>query len=309
MLQFSTFTDKRSNYFMKPALIVHGGAWDWPDEQDKPKAESIKQALAIGWQILQEGGTALDAVEKAINWLEDDPLFDAGTGSHLNADGIVEMDAIIIDAKTRNFGAVAGVSRVRYPISLARLVLEETEHNFFVGSNADALAAQLGMPLVPNISLVTDAELAAYRRKDISGASDTVGAIALDNYGYLAVGTSTGGTPLKIAGRVGDSPLFGAGGYADECGGASATGKGEHAMRVLLSRSVVDEIRHGKDAQAAAECAMSNIEGVFCPSMVGVIVMDKNGGIGAAHTTPKMAHGWIDETGKSCVSMKLGTML
>jgi L-asparaginase / beta-aspartyl-peptidase len=294
---------------MKPALIIHGGAWDWPDEQDKPKAESIKQALAIGWEILQEGGTALTAVEKAINWLEDDPLFDAGTGSHLNAEGIVEMDAIIIDAEKRNFGAVAGVSRVRYPISLARLVLEETDHNFFVGSNADALAARLGMALVPNIALVSDAELAAYRRKDTSGASDTVGAIALDKYGHLAVGTSTGGTPLKAAGRVGDSPLFGAGGYADDYGGASATGKGEHAMRVLLSRSVVDEIRYGKAAQSAADSAMRNIEAVFSPSMVGAIVMDKDGNLGAAHTTPKMAYGWVDEAGAICVSMKSGTTL
>jgi beta-aspartyl-peptidase (threonine type) len=294
---------------MKPALIVHGGAWDWPDEQDEPKAKAIKKALQIGWDILQRGGTALDAVEKAINWLEDDPLFDAGTGSHLNAEGIVEMDAIIIDAEKRNFGAVAGVSRVRYPISLARLVLEETEHNFFVGSNADTLAARLGMPLVPNISLVSDAELAAYRRKDISGASDTVGAIALDKYGHLAVGTSTGGTPMKAAGRVGDSPLFGAGGYADEFGGASATGKGEHAMRVLLSRSVVDEIRHGKDAQAAANESMRYIESVFSPSMVGAIVMDKDGKIGAAHTTPKMAYGWVDEEGNICASMKYGTSL
>jgi L-asparaginase / beta-aspartyl-peptidase len=293
---------------MQTALIVHGGAWDWPDDKDKPKAESIQKALEIGRDILQKGGTALDAVEKAINWLEDDPLFDAGTGSHLNAEGIVEMDAIIIDAAKRNFGAVAGVSRVRYPISLARLVLEKTEHNFFVGSNADSLAARLGMPLVPNITLVSDEELAAYRRKDTSGGWDTVGAIALDKYGHLAVGTSTGGTPMKAAGRVGDSPLFGAGGYADEFGGASATGKGEHAMRTLLSRSVVDEIRHGKDAQAAADTAMRYIEGLFSPSMVGAIVMDKDGNVGAAHTTPKMAYGWIDLDGNYCVSMKAGTI-
>lgn len=294
---------------MKPALIVHGGAWDWPDVKDTPKGESIKKALAIAWEILQKGGTALEAVEKAINWLEDDPLFDAGTGSHLNAEGVVEMDAILIDAAKRNFGAVAGVSRVRYPISLARLVLEQTEHNFFVGANADALAARLGMPLVPNITLVSDEELEAYRRKDTSGAWDTVGAVALDKNGNLAVGTSTGGTPMKAAGRVGDSPLFGAGGYADEFGGASATGKGEHAMRVLLSRSVVDEIRHGKTAPAAAEAAMSYIESVFNESMVGTIVMDKDGNIGAAHTTPKMAYGWVDENGQIQVSMKAGTKL
>src|SRR5690606_37551714 len=98
---------------MKPSLIIHGGAWDWSDDLDAPKAESLKKAISLAWDILQNGGSALDAIEKAVNWLEDDPLFDAGTGSHLNEDGLVEMDAIIIDAAARNFGAVAGVQRVR----------------------------------------------------------------------------------------------------------------------------------------------------------------------------------------------------
>lgn len=294
---------------MQAKLIVHGGAWDWDDAFDTPKNQAIIKAVEIGWEILKSGGTALDSVEKAVNSLEDDPLFDAGTGSHLNADGIVEMDALIIDARKRNFGAVGAVQRVRYPISLARKVLEETDQNFFVGAGADALAGRLGMPLIPNISLVTEAEQANFFAQNTDGASDTVGAIALDNTGNIAVATSTGGTPLKPAGRVGDSPLFGAGGYADEYGGAGATGKGENAMRTLLSKYVVDEIRHGKNAQDAALSAMEYIESVIPDSMIGTIVIDNEGNLGAAHTSPKLACGWIDENGIARASMKGGVII
>ena len=291
-----------------PRLIIHGGAWDWDDALDQPKSTAILEVLQIGWDILKNGGNALDAVEKAVNSLEDNPLFDAGTGSHLNADGVVEMDAIIIDASQRNFGAVGAVQRVRYPISLARKVLEETDQNFFVGAGADALASRLGMPLVPNISLVTEAEQANFFAGNTDGASDTVGAIAMDKDGKIAVATSTGGTPLKPAGRIGDSPLFGAGGYADEYGGAGATGKGENAMRVLLSKHVVDEIRHGKTAQSAADASMAYIESVIPNSMIGTIVIDKDGNLGAAHTAPKLACGWVDDEGNLRASMKGGVL-
>lgn len=291
-----------------PRLIIHGGAWDWDDALDQPKSTAILEALQIGWDILKNGGSALDAVEKAVNSLEDNPLFDAGTGSHLNADGVVEMDAIIIDASQRNFGAVGAVQRVRYPISLARKVLEETDQNFFVGAGADALASRLGMSLVPNISLVTEAEQANFFAGNTDGASDTVGAIAMDKDGKIAVATSTGGTPLKPAGRIGDSPLFGAGGYADEYGGAGATGKGENAMRVLLSKHVVDEIRQGKTAQSAADASMAYIESVIPNSMIGTIVIDKDGNLGAAHTAPKLACGWVDDEGNLRASMKGGVL-
>jgi len=294
---------------MQARLIVHGGAWDWDDALDMPKSQSIIKAVEIGWRILNSGGSALDAVEKAVNWLEDDLLFDAGTGSHLNADGVVEMDALIIDASKRNFGAVGAVQRVRYPISLARKVLEETDQNFFVGAGADTLASRVGIPLVPNISLVTETEQANFFAQNTDGASDTVGAIAIDTNGNIAVATSTGGTPLKPAGRIGDSPLFGAGGYADEFGGAGATGKGENAMRVLLSKHVVDEIRHGKNAQEAANAAMDYIESVIPNSMIGTIVIDKDGNLGAAHTAPKLACGWVDENGIARASMKGGVTI
>lgn len=292
---------------MTPRLIVHGGAWDWADALDQVKATSLKKSLSIGWDILQSGGSALDAIEKAVNWLEDDPLFDAGHGSHLNADGVVEMDAILIDAKTYNFGAVAGVTRVQYPISLARRILEDTEQNLFVGAGADALAARLGMPTVSNVSLMSADELQNFRNGVLEGTVDTVGAIAIDAEGNIAVATSTGGTPLKPAGRVGDSPVFGAGGYAlHNVGGAGATGQGEHCMRVLLSKYVVDKIAEGCDAQTAAHQAIDYVDNLFERSMVGTIVLDANGNLGAAHSTPKLACGWIDENGTPQATMSNG---
>jgi beta-aspartyl-peptidase (threonine type) len=308
---------------IRPALILHGGAWDWSDDLDAAKADALKEVACIAWHILENGGSALDAVEKATNILEDNPLFDAGTGSHLNADGVVEMDALIIDGARHDFGAVAGVRRVRHPISLARRVLEDTTQNFFVGAGADQLAQRLGVERVPNLSLVSEAELVAFRRLQIErspssnatsapaaeGGHDTVGAIALDSSGNIAVATSTGGTPAKPAGRVGDSPLFGAGGYADNrFGGAGATGKGEHSMRTLLSKYVVDRIADGQHAQAASEAAMTHLDSRFDASMVGVIALDADGHPGAAHTTPKLACAWIDADGNARATMRGGVI-
>ena len=298
---------------MKPALIVHGGAWDWPDEQDAPKAEALRHAAKIGWDILHAGGSALDAVERAVNYLEDFPLFDAGIGSHLNAAGMVEMDAMLIDGSQRDYGAVAGVQRVRYPITLARVVLEESKHCLFVGSGADELAAQHGLQLVPNLTLVTDAERDAFMQQQqlqqqaLQDVHDTVGAIALDQDGHIVVGTSTGGTPAKPVGRVGDAPLYGAGGYADSAyGGAGASGKGENSMRVLLSKYAVDQMMAGQDALSAAQAATQYTEARFANSMVALITLDKDGRLGAAHTTPKFSVGWIDADGVPQATMRPG---
>jgi len=292
---------------MKPALIVHGGAWDWADEKDAPKSEAIREALRVGYAILQDGGSALDATEKAVNVLEDSPLFDAGIGSHLNADGVVEMDALMIDGTAHNFGAVAGVKTTRYAITLARKVMTDTAHNFIVGDGADRLAKQWGLEQLPNLAFVTDEELEAFRNDIKQDGADTVGALALDINGNIASATSTGGTPMKLAGRVGDSPIFGAGGYADsDFGGACATGRGEHSMRVLLSKYVVDCMMQGNDAQAASEKAMTYVESLITDSMVATISLDKHGNLGAWHTTPKLACGWIDADGNLQVTMKNG---
>lgn len=304
---FHTHDFPESEIGMIPTIIVHGGAGYWPDEFDASKNESIIEAVKVGCDVLNSGGSALDAVEKAVNVLEDVPLFDAGRGSHLNVEGMVQMDAIIIDAVTRDFGAVAGVEQVRYPISLARRVMQDTSHKFIVGTGAEKLAVQLGIPLVPNMWFVTDDELAKYRKRVESGTHDTVGAVAIDKDGNIAVATSTGGTSHKLAGRVGDAPLFGAGGYADnDFGGTSATGVGENSMRILLSKYAVDQIVTGKDAQEASTAAIAYADTVFDDSQLGVITIDKQGRVGAAHSTTKLACGWVDADGQPQASMKEG---
>src|SRR5262245_17150212 len=223
-----------------PKLLVHGGAGEWGTKDHNQAVNGIREATAVGWQVLMDGGSALDAVEQAVIVLEDNPVFDAGVGSYLNDKGEVEMDALIADGQTLKFGAVAAVQHVRHPISLARLVMTRTDNCFFVAEGADQLAAELGMPLIPNLELMTDLELSVFRRKHAEAEKlGTVGAVALDKTGRLAAATSTGGMPFKKKGRVGDSPIFGAGGYANEYGAASGTGRGEDLMRLLLCKYVV----------------------------------------------------------------------
>lgn len=280
------------------SIIVHGGAGDWDDDSDAPRIEYLRQAAQAGSAVLTAGGSALDAIEKAVNILEDAPLFDAGTGSHLNADGMVEMDAIIVDGTEHDFGAVAAVQRVRYPVSLARRVMTHTPHKFIVGSGADKLAGELGVATIANIALVTPTEWFNFLNREVASPTGTVGACAIDVHGNIAAATSTGGTMLKLAGRVGDSPIYGAGTYADSsAGAASATGHGENILRVLLSKYAVDQLATGHDAQTAADAAIAYINRQFDPSMTGIILLDKEGRLGFAHSTPKIAVAMIGADG------------
>lgn len=197
----------------RPVILTHGGAGQWLESAFDSALSGMQQATAAGWAILSNGGSALDAVEKAVNLLEDHPVFDAGIGSFLNEMGEVEMDALIVDGAAITFGAVAAVRNVRYPISLARLVMTKTPHCFFVGDGADKLAVDLGMPRVPNLTFVTSDKFLAFQDRDSRTGETlgTVGAVALDSHGNIASATSTGGTLNKAKGRVGDSPIFGAG--------------------------------------------------------------------------------------------------
>src|SRR5690242_2628953 len=238
---------------MKPSLIVHGGAWDIPDESVDLCKNGCERALAAGWSILSRGGSALDAVEAAVIVLEDDPIFDAGFGSHLNMDGRVECDAIVMEGATLRAGAVAAVQRVRNPIQLARKVFENSAHMMLVGEGAERFAADQGVSMCAPEELVAEAErdawlkcrnskhAAAHHRGHEQG---TVGAVALDRDGRLFAATSTGGTCCKLPGRVGDSPLIGCGCYADaEAGGVSCTGYGEAIMKVVLAKTAVEFLR------------------------------------------------------------------
>ena len=285
-------------------IIVHGGAWDWPDEEDAFKVPYLEKATKIGREILASGGSALDAVEKSVNYLEDAPTFEAGTGVPPNRNGVAQLDALIVDGATRDFGSVAAVERVRYPISLARKVMEETAHCMFVGAGADELARELGIPLIPNIELVDEKSWRAFVERDESvlqpqwGKSqplgpDTVGAVAIDQNGNVASATSTSGSPFKPAGRVGDAPLLGSGGFAlNGAGAAGCTGNGENVMRLLLAKYACDKLAEGMTAQKAADTAVAYMSSIYPNPMTGIIVVDMAGNLAFASSTPKIAVGW-----------------
>ncbi len=277
-----------------------------PDEEVEEHIEGCRLAAGLGWSILQRGGSALDAVEAAIRSLEDHPAFDAGHGAWLNSAGEVELDAIIMAGETLNSGAVAAVQHVRNPISLARLVMERTPHSLIAGTGAERFAQAQGVTLCDVAELLTGRELARWRaiqeQKDFSAEAafggpphGTVGAVAFDRAGHLAAGTSTGGTPNKLQGRVGDSPLIGCGCYADDMSaGASATGWGESIMKVVLCKRVCDEVAQGQPAQAAAERAIT-VLAERAQGLGGVIVIDRAGKLGIAFNTPRMARAWVED--------------
>lgn len=293
---------------MPMSLIVHGGAWDvMLDEQVEASRRGCRQALLKGWQVFCNGGSALDAVEKAICTMENDPAFDAGRGSFLNADGIIELDASIMNGADLKIGAVAAVQRVRHPITLARRVLE-SDWAFLAGEGALRFAREVGVEECSQWDLVTEQELE--RWKEHPGEvlyymrnerlyrkllADTVGAVALDRQGNIAAGTSTGGLPNKPPGRVGDSPLIGCGTYADNTrGGASMTGPGEQIIKVVLAKYAVDLLSERVRAQEAAKAALTYLQEKV-GSVAGITIIDKWGGIGCAFTTTHMSHAYMSE--------------
>ena len=300
----------------RASLIVHGGAWNIPDEAVADCQAGCRRALEAGWKILSRGGGALDAVEAAILVLEDDPVFDAGIGSHLNRDGRVELDAMVMDGQTLRAGAVAAVRRVRNPIRLARAVLEDCEHMMLVGEGAEVFAAERGLALCDPSELVIERERLAWGRcrEDEHAAehhrgheTGTVGAVAMDQSGNLFAATSTGGTCCKRPGRVGDSPLIGCGCYADrEAGGVSCTGLGEAIMKIVMAKAAVELLRSSAgtqqvmplqnssrpmDAAQAAVCLLAERG----RGTGGLILLDRDGRPGFAFNTPRMAYGYIGE--------------
>lgn len=292
---------------MNPSIIVHGGAWDIPDDAIPACKSGCERALQAGWSILRDGGGALDAVEAAIVELEDDPVFDAGFGSHLNLDGKVECDAIVMDGATLRAGAAASLQRVRNPIRLARRILEGAPHMMLVAGGAERFAVQQGIALCDPEELVSDAEREAWQKcsRDRHAAAHhrgheqgTVGAVATDRSGRLFAATSTGGTCCKLPGRVGDSPLIGCGCYADaEAGGVSCTGYGEAIMKVVLAKAAVDLLRvPGATAESAARQSI-DLLARRTRGTGGLIVLDREGKPGFAFNTPRMAYGYVTPAG------------
>jgi L-asparaginase / beta-aspartyl-peptidase len=293
------------SFFMIPSLIVHGGAWDIPDDMVDACKEGCQRALQAGWAILAKGGHALDGIEAAVMILEDDPVFDAGYGSHLNLDGRVECDAIVMDAATLKAGSVAGLRSVRNPIRLARRVLEYCPHMMLISEGAERFATEQGLSLCDPEDLVSPAEREAWLRcsKDSHAAEHhrghdqgTVGAVAIDQEGRLFAATSTGGICCKLPGRVGDSPLIGCGCYADsETGGASSTGYGEAIMKIVMAKAATDTLREAgarATAMGAAREAV-NLLTARGKGTGGIILLDKCGNPGFAFSTPRMAYGWV----------------
>ncbi len=289
---------------MIPKLIVHGGAWNIPENLHQAHIEGCRRAVEEVYPGLRDGLPALDAVEQAVHILEDDPTFDAGRGAFLNAAGEIELDAIICDGRTLDFGAVAAVQNMLHPVSAARLVMEKSEHCLLVGHGAQEFLRQHQFPEVAVEELLTDRELEYYKkiRSDPGFTTrkpfephpkGTVGAVAMDSHGNLAAATSTGGTPRKLPGRVGDSPIIGAGAYADgNLGAASATGFGESIMKILLSRTVCDAFNENTAMQAAREGIRLLAERVN--GLGGIIGIKRDGEYGYHHNTERMAMAFYD---------------
>ncbi len=287
------------------SLIVHGGAWNIPDAMLDAHRKGCSNALQTGWSVLKSGGTAVEAVEQAIRCLEDDGTFDAGRGSHFNANGEVELDASIMDGKTFRCGAVGAVHKVRNPISLARKIMEESEHILLVGTGAEEFASEHGMSLCDPRELQHVREVNvwnsikenhAFSTKQPFGnvPSDTVGAVALDANGNICAGTSTGGTLNKHPGRVGDSPLIGCGTYADNAvGGVSTTGWGEGMIKVVMAKTVIDFMEmHRGNSKEAAELGIRHLKKKV-DGLGGVIVLNMKGEFGVAFNTPRMARAYM----------------
>jgi L-asparaginase / beta-aspartyl-peptidase len=275
------------------ALIVHGGAWDIPANLREICKYGVTRALERGWRVLENGGSCLDACEQAIVELEDEPVFDAGLGSHLNRDGTVQLDAILMNGVNLKSGAVVAVERIRNPIRLARLILEQSEHMLIAGYGAEQFALEHGMALCTPAELITDQEAELWR--SLSGKlvnMGTVGAVALDSSGSLASGTSTGGTMYKYPGRVGDSALVGCGCYADNLTSAvSTTGHGESIMKMVLAKTANDFIASGESVQNAAVEAIQLMTR-RTSGQGGLIILDTQGRPGIAFTTQDLAYAY-----------------
>ncbi|QDU30770.1 Isoaspartyl peptidase precursor [Anatilimnocola aggregata] len=298
------------------ALALHGGAGTEPDKMTAAERQameaSLGQALDIGLAILAKHGTGLEAVEQVIRHLEDDPQFNAGRGACFNHVGKHELDASIMDGKTKACGAVAAVRTVRNPISLARLVMTKTRHVLLMGDGAEQFADEAQVERVANEWFSTDLQrekLArakareAERKESLEKKMGTVGCVALDVHGNLAAGTSTGGLTNKRWGRIGDSPIIGAGNYADNNTCAiSCTGTGEEFIRHNVAHEISARVAYRGDTLAAAVDHL--LKQVLKPDDGGLIAVSKSGEIVMDYTTDGMARAAGDSRGKR--EIKLG---
>jgi beta-aspartyl-peptidase (threonine type) len=279
---------------ISPVVLVHGGAGDVPEDVRAAHAEGCAVAARAGLEALRATGSALAAVVRAVEVLEDDPRYNAGTGACLTEEGTLELDASLMEGTTLRAGAVCCLPPFRNPIRVARAVLDEGKHVLYAGEGAARFAAAHGFLPADPASMTTEkarARLAAVLagRAERGWAGGTVGAVACDGEGRVAAATSTGGMVAKRRGRVGDSPIVGAGTWADdEHGAASATGEGEAILRVGLTRHACELLRAGLSAQEAAEVAVAHL-GRRVRGTGGLILVDARGQLGIARNTATMS--------------------
>ena len=283
--------DEVSNF----GLIVHGGAGSFSnlDENTLNSYKTgIDQALTAGYEVLENGGSSVDAVTAAVIILEDLPLFNAGKGSVYTEMETQEMDSSIMDGKSGKGGAVAGISKVKNPIVLARKVMDETEHVMLIGEGAEKFAKEVGVELVDPSYFYSEKNLKRVRKSKKDKKLGTVGAAALDKYGNLAAATSTGGRTNKMTGRVGDSPILGAGTWAqNELCAVSGTGHGEYFMRLLTAADVCKLMEYsGLSLEESANSVVNKLTESGAEG--GIISIDSHGNISAVFNTKAMARGY-----------------
>lgn len=292
---------------MVPVIALHGGAGtirkaDMTAQRAALYKEGLERALEAGSAVLHEGATALDAVTAAVVAMEDSPLFNAGRGAVYNAEGRHELDAAVMDGRTLRAGAVACVERIRNPVLAARAVMEHSRHVLLAGKGAERFAGKQGLKMVNQKYFGTAARLDALRR-NLQSHHGTVGAVALDRDGNLAAATSTGGYTGKLPGRIGDSPLVGAGTYADNRACAvSGTGLGEAFIRALVAYDVAARMRYRRESLAgAARAALASVARLGGDG--GLVAIDSRGNVAMPFNSQGMYRACIDRRGRRTIAI------
>jgi beta-aspartyl-peptidase (threonine type) len=291
------------------ALVIHGGAGNMnfqnlPEEPQKMFKQALDSALQMGLAVLQEGGASIDAVETVIRYMEDNPLFNAGRGAVFTSEGKNELDASIMTGQDLNAGAVASLTNVKHPISAARAVMEQSEHVMLAGRGASVFAEQVGLEIVDPSWFFTENRFESYQRAIEKEKHGTVGCVALDKEGNLCAGTSTGGMTNKKYGRIGDSPIIGAGTYANNATcGVSATGHGEYFIRWTVAHqiSVLMEYK-GYDVETAAKEVVEK-QLVEVGGSGGVVCLDKYGRPAMVTNTSGMFRAYGNSDGAHLVAI------
>ena len=286
-------------------IVVHGGAGDIPDEYKTHYRDGVREATKVGYELLQEGKSALDAVERSVMSMEEDPTFNAGRGSVITLDERIEMDAMIMDGQSLRMGGVMGLENYIHPVSISRAILENDRHIFYAGSGADTIAKKYGFSPSPLKDLVTERTIQRFKkfkenpenysmfdpeRREKYGS---VGAVALDENGLLASATSTGGILGKQPGRIGDTPIPGAGTYADKEIAISATGIGEFIIRSMLAMRIRNHYEIFKSSYTSTVRALQEMKSLI-GGVAGVIVLTDTGDFSALNTTRDLAFGYND---------------